>query len=89
MKNNSKYIYLCLKERNGEYEYSHKSVHELPDNRLATAKRFANNWLMQFYGGKPEFEDGGYYFHGGEVYVEIESWQFINQEEFQIVKKYF
>jgi len=26
-----KYIIVCLEERNGEYEYRHKSVHELPE----------------------------------------------------------
>lgn len=88
MKNSSKFLLLCLEERNGEYEYLHRSVHVLPDNRSATANRLARNYAKGFYGGKAESEDGGYYFHGGEVFVGVNSWQFINEEDYNTLKKY-
>lgn len=88
MKNNNKFLLLCLEERNGEYEYLHRSVHELPDNRSATANRFARNYVKEFYGEKSNHKDGGYYFNNGEVFVGVNSWQFINEEDYNILSKY-
>ena len=88
MKNNTKYIFACLKERNGEYEYYHNSIHELPDKRVTTANLFLKNYAKDFYGGEPEKSDGGYYFHGGEVFVEVDSWKFISEEDYHILKLY-
>lgn len=88
MKNNRKFLLLCLEERNGEYEYSHRSVHTLPNSRITTANRLVKNYAKGFYGGKAESEDGGYYFHGGEVFVRISFWQFINEEHYNILRKY-
>ncbi len=79
---------LCLEEKNGEYEYLHRSVHILPDGRIATANRFAKNYAKEFYGGKAESEDGGYSFHGGEIFVRVNFWQFINEEDYNILRKY-
>jgi hypothetical protein len=88
MEEKTKYIFIELKERNGEYEYRHKIIHELLDNKLKTAKLFVKNYLKEFYGGKPMKEDDGYYFHGGEVFVRIYTWNFISQEEYNTLRKF-
>lgn len=88
MKNNSKFLLLYLEERNGEYEYSHRSVHVLPNNLSATATRIAKNYAKEFYGSKPEPDDGGYYFNDGEVFVSVKLWQFISKKDFNTLRKY-
>jgi hypothetical protein len=88
MKNYNKFLLLCLKERNGEYEYLHNNLHILPNGNISLAERFIENYARQFYGGKPIPEDGGYYFFGGEVFVQVYSWQFISEEHYNILKQY-
>lgn len=88
MGKSAKHIFLFLKERNGEYEYLHRSVHEIPDGKQSTANKVAKNYAKEFYGGKPEKEDGGYYFHGGEVFVKVYSWQFISEEKFNALREF-
>ena len=86
---NTKYIFLCLKERNGEYEYFHRTIHELPDNKKVTANRFVKNYPKDFYGGDTKTRDGGYYFFGGEVFVELYFWRFISEDDYNLLKLYF
>jgi hypothetical protein len=88
MGGNTKYIFLNLEERNGEYEYMHRSIHELSDSKTVIAKRFVKDYLKGFYGGKSEAEDEGYYFFGGEIFVKIYSWCFISKEVFSILRPY-
>ena len=88
MKNNSKFLLVCLEERNGEYEYSHRSVHELPNTLSATAVRVAKKHAKEFYGSKPEPYNDGYFFNDGEVFVSVESWQFISKRDFGTLRKY-
>lgn len=85
---NTKYIFITLKERNGEYEYLHRSVHQLPDNKITTAKKFAGNYLKGFYRGKAEKEDGGYYFYSREIFVQEYLWCFVSKEIFNVLKQY-
>ncbi len=85
---NSKFLLLCLEERNGEYEYLHRSVHVLPNSRITTANRLVENYAKKFYGDKAEPEDGGYYFYAGEVFVRVNSWQFISEEDFNTLTQY-
>lgn len=88
MKNNSKFLLVCLEERNGEYEYLHRSVHELPNSLSATATRFAKKYAKTFYGSKHEAYDGGYLFNDGEVLVNVESWRFVSKRDFDTLSKY-
>ena len=88
MKNNSKFLLLRLEERNGEYEYLHRSVHILPNSWITTANHFVENYAKKFYGGKAESKDGGYYFYGGEVFVRVNLWQFISEEHFNTLTQY-
>lgn len=88
MINNNKFLLLCLEERNGEYEYLHRSIHILSNCRITTVNRLVENYAKKFYGGKAESEDGGYYFYGGEIFVKVNSWQFISEEHFNILTQY-
>jgi len=87
MENNSKYIFLTLEERNGEYEYTHRSVHQLSSNKTSV-ESFVKSHLKRFYGGEVEKEDNGYYFYGGEIFVQISSWRFISKKDFDILGQY-
>jgi len=88
MEKNSKYLFLVLKEINGEYEYYHRSVHELPNGGNGTVKEYSEDYLKGFYGGNAQKENGGYYFNGGEVYVEIDSYQLISETEYDVLRRY-
>lgn len=88
MENNKKYLLLRLEERNGEYEYIHRSVHILPDSKTETVNRIVDNYTKNLYGGNADPEDKGFYFQGGEVFVKVDSWEFISEEEFGVLKKY-
>ena len=88
MENNSKFLILYLDERNGDYEYLHRSVHALSDSRITTANQFAKQYAKEFYGGDAISEDGGFSFNRGEVFVRVSSWKFINEEDYNILRKY-
>ncbi|MDQ3019710.1 MAG: hypothetical protein M3R36_03945 [Bacteroidota bacterium] len=88
MENNNKFLFLSLKEGNGDYEYFHYSLHTLPDGRTSSAKRYMKNYAKQFYGDLPQSDGDGYYFFGGEVFVQVYSWQFISEEHYNILKQY-
>ena len=81
-------MFVVLRERNGEYEYYHRSVHEIPDAKETTMKKYAERYLKEFYGGKRVKDDGGYYFHGGEVNVGISSYGMIRREEYNVLSRY-
>lgn len=88
MKKNYNYLFLALKERNGEYEYTHRTLLELPDGQKSTANRFANNYAKKFYGVNAKKEGDGYFFHNREIYVEVYSWKHINEEEYRVLRQY-
>jgi hypothetical protein len=88
MEGKPKYLYLVLKEHNGEYQYFHKNVHILPNSRAVTIKSYSENYLKGFYGGKIFKEDDGYFFHGGEVFVSIYSSKMISEEEYNLLRNF-
>lgn len=79
---------MSLMERNGDYEYIHKNIAEIKDEEM-TAIEVVENYAKTFYMSNPEKCDNGYYFFGGEVFVGVNSWAFISEEEYNILKKYF
>ncbi|NNM95839.1 MAG: hypothetical protein HKL88_10345 [Bacteroidia bacterium] len=60
----------------------------LPDNKTETAENIAEEYSKGFYNGSAEARDGGYYFRNGEVFVEVDNWQFISEEHFHVLKQY-
>ncbi len=89
MKTNSKYIFITLEERNGEYEYIHKFITEIKDKRKATANKVAEDYARNFYDITRRIKaDDGYYFYGGEVFVRLYSWDFLSEEEYKVFRKY-
>lgn len=88
MKTKSNYLFIMLEERNGEYEYLHRSVAKLETQSKNVAERVAQNYAKTFYGTPPKKEDGGYYFHEGEVFVQVDSWKFITEDEYNVLKSY-
>ena len=88
MRKTERYIILLLSERNREYEYYHRSVHEIPDGRKATVNKIAEQYARDFYGRLTAKEDNGYYFHGGEVFVRVKSWQYLSESEYNILRQF-
>ena len=86
--NNNKYLFLIIEEVNGEYEYLNKSVHILRNNNVSTANKFTKSYIKNFYEGKAEFKNDGYYFHSGETFVKVFSWKFITEEHYKILSQY-
>lgn len=48
MENNKKYLLLRLEERNGEYEYTHRSVHEIIDGEIVSCKHLSKTFFNHF-----------------------------------------
>lgn len=94
MGNQSKHVFLTLEERNGEREYTHKSVHILnkEENIDEWAEEYASTYLIgkseNEDDGKSEKQDDGYYFNGGQYCVSISLVKEISEEDFNILQKY-
>jgi hypothetical protein len=81
-----RFLYLSLEVRDGERKYSCNSVHTIPPKKRIEA--FAENYAKDFYGGKSEPYDGGYYYCGGEVHVSVHHYRLITKEEFDILNRF-
>lgn len=85
----AKYFYREIKERNGEYEYSHRST--LIAKSKEDADKQLNDLCKNWYGGAKDSkweEDGGWYHNGGEVYVRPLSLNEVSKMEYDILRKY-
>ena len=80
------YIFLSLKIRHGEYEFYSPSVHEFEDKRDVNA--FSDAYAEHYYNGPSEYEDGGYYFNGGEVHVSVYQAQYIDEDDYEVLNKF-
>ena len=80
------YIYRELKTREGEREYYHKGVHELPEG--TDPNEFVEEYLKNFWGLEGEEEDGGYYFFGGEIHTSVYNVTVISKEEYDVLNKF-
>lgn len=89
MKASSKYLFISLKERNGDYEYTHKNITEINNEKISTAIEVVEDYAKTFYMDNPEKCDNGYYFFGGEVFVSVNYWTFISEEEYNVLKNLF
>lgn len=85
---NSNYIFITLEEVNGEYEYLHRSVHQINDSKIKTADRFTKEYAKSYYDDKVEVDDHNYLFWNDEVCIKKISWEFIDENEFNVLRKY-
>jgi len=86
-KEKSQFVFLNLKERNGEREYFHPSVHEIPA-RL-DINEFAEDYASEFYDPRfVEAADDGYYFNSGEVHVRVYTAMAISKSHYDIMRSY-
>ncbi|MEI6487728.1 MAG: hypothetical protein WCP52_02130 [Bacteroidota bacterium] len=84
-----KYIFISLKIRNGEYEYTSISVNQISSRK--STEKFGRDYAMNFYGEKPfQFTPGEqwYYFHGGSVAVKLTTVEEISKEEYDVLDKF-
>jgi hypothetical protein len=88
MGSNNTFLLLIIKERNGEFEYLHRSVHVLKDNNHTIINSFVNDYIKTFYGGKSESKDEGYFFFNESVFVTEYSRKIISEEHYNILSQY-
>ena len=89
MKAKTKYIFISLKIRNGEYEYTSISCHEVSSRK--SIEKFGKDYVMNFYGEKPfQYTPGEqwYYFHGGAVAVQLTTAEEISKAEYNVLDKF-
>lgn len=83
-----KFIFVKLEIRNGEYEYTSTSAHEIGSRK--STEVFGRKYAETFYGSsiKP-YQDGAWtYFNGGEVAVRCTTAVEITKEEYQTLNKF-
>jgi len=83
-----KYVFMKAKEINGFYEYYHRSIHTVDASDYERINKLMNEYLVDFYGGKSEKCNDGFYFNNGEVYVEVSSCKLISEEHYNILSQY-
>lgn len=84
----AKFYLIKFNERNGEQEYTQTSLIELEECEDAT-KYAESELLPEWYDDEDaEKADGGYYFLGGAIFVEVFSVTEITEQEFLTLKKY-
>ena len=81
-----KHVFLMLSIRNGEYEYTSKTVHSIPTDK--NVSEFSEEYASSFYGGEPDPSDDGYYFNAGEVHVSVCKVEEINDKHFNVLKQF-
>lgn len=89
MKTKTKYIFISIKIRNGEYEYTSISVHEISSRK--STEKFGKDYVKNFYGSKPfKFspDEDWFYFNGGEVAVKLNTVEEIKKEEYDVLDKF-
>jgi DUF1365 family protein len=80
----TKFIFIVLQERNGEYEYRHKLARQIPFE-AEMAEWVEKQITSQFYDSESEQANGGYYFRAGEVFVRTSSIQEISDAEYKVL----
>ena len=81
-----KFYVIVLKEKNGEYSYSHMFLAEL--NPRASVYKHAEKIARTFYDGKC-IEDSGYYlFHSDAIAVGVQGVVEVSKSEFDVLKQF-
>jgi hypothetical protein len=81
-----KYIFVNLKVRCGDYEFSSHSVHEISSRKHT--KSFGERYAKTFYADKPDKNGDWYYFFCGEIAVRCTASEEITKEEYDILNKF-
>lgn len=91
-KQKTKFVFLQIGVRTGEYEFDSKSLHEV--NHRTNITKFSQKYAKGFYSGKP-FQynsppdpDGEWYFNAGEVCAWVDKVEEISKEEYDVMKKF-
>jgi hypothetical protein len=82
----TKYIFISLEIRHGEYEFNSKLVHEI--SKRKSTDKFAEDYAKTFYNGKAvKYEkDGDWYnFDGGTVAVKLAHVEEITKEQYEVL----
>ena len=89
MATKGKYIYRTLETRDGEREYTHKSVHQFSNPVThEEVNEFLEELVQTFWGENSGKESDGAYWFFGEIITSIGDWEFITEEEFNILKRF-
>jgi hypothetical protein len=78
------YIYRELETRDGEREYEHKGVHELPNG--TDVAEFLDDYCKDFW-GEGKVIDGDYWFFG-EIITKVYRYESISKAEYDVLKNY-
>jgi len=84
--NKTKFVFIELHIQNGEYEYTSKSVHEIPVE--IKLDDFGEEYAKGFYGKYSYSDRGSHYFNGGEVAVENKGVMVIATDEYHVLNKF-
>lgn len=82
-----RYFIYNIFERNGEYEYTHKCLTEMPDNSEQTPEEFLEETARTFYSDS-ESQEGNYWWHFGELVTRGDKITEVTKKEYDILLKY-
>jgi hypothetical protein len=89
MSEKMKYIYVEVEERNGEREYRHRAVKQIPVSITDITKWADENYAGGMYGGDaPENFDGRWEYDGGEVSCELYKAEEITKEQYDVLFRF-
>lgn len=81
-----KYIYVNLKERNGEKEYGHPVALKVPST--STPEKTADKYAKDFWGENTGKRDGWYEFDNGCIMVRVREIKPITKAEYELLSKF-
>lgn len=82
-----KFIFITIEERNGERQYSHNLVREIP--KSANPLKWADkNVAAPWFGKDTDAQDDAYYSASGEFCVTVQDAREITKEEFDVLNRF-
>lgn len=84
-----KYIYRELHTRDGEREYYHKGLEVFPEEKtVEEVEKYLDEFCSEFWGETDGEERSGEYWFFGEIITRVNGWEFITEEEYNVLKKF-
>lgn len=80
-----KYVYLVIKIRDGENEYTSDSIHRI--SLRSNEYIFANNYIKNFYADKGEVDGDWHYFNGGTIACKLSTSCLISEQVYNTIKE--